>query len=59
VAGGRVLEFSVGGVDAHYVDVAEKKWRPGQASTISADRFDYGPELIVATHPHDEGSHPE
>lgn len=50
-AGGRVLEFSVDGVDAMYFDEDEKKWRPGKPASISAGRFDYGPELTVAPHP--------
>src|SRR5262249_26813444 len=50
-AGGRVLEFSVGGTDAMYLDEAEKNWRPGTLGPISAGRFDYGPELTVAPHP--------
>src|SRR5262245_19134742 len=49
-AGGRVLEFSVGGADAMYLDEAEKNWRPGKPGPISAGRFDYGPELTVAPH---------
>jgi hypothetical protein len=50
-AGGRVLEFSIGGVNALYLDPAEKKWQPGKPGSISAGRFDYGPELVVAPHP--------
>ena len=50
-AGGRVLEFSVAGADAMYFDPAEKNWKPGKPGPISAGRFDYGPELIVAAHP--------
>ena len=50
-AGGRVLEFSVGGADAMYFDDAEKSWQPGKPGSISAGRFDYGPELVVAPHP--------
>ena len=50
-AGGRVLEFSVDGNDAMYFDEAEKNWKPGKPGPISAGRFDYGPELIVAPHP--------
>lgn len=50
-AGGRVLEFSVGGADAMYLDPAEKDWKPGKAGPITAGRFDYGPELTVAPHP--------
>ena len=50
-AGGRVLEFSVGGNDAMYFDEAEKNWKPGKPGPITAGRFDYGPELTVAPHP--------
>src|SRR5262249_52985142 len=50
-AGGRVLEFSVGGIDAMYLDEAEKNWKPGKPLPMSAGRFDYGPELTVAPHP--------
>jgi hypothetical protein len=51
-AGGRVLEYSVGGVDAMWLDEVEKKWQPGKPASISAGRFDYGPELTVAPHPY-------
>ncbi len=50
-AGGRVLEFSVGGVDAMHFDEAEKMRKPGKPGPFSAGRFDYGPELVVAEHP--------
>jgi hypothetical protein len=50
-AGGRVLEFSVDGVNALYFDDAEKNWQPGKPGSISAGRFDYGPELVVPAHP--------
>jgi hypothetical protein len=50
-AGGRVLEFSVDGIDAMYFDEAEKKWQPGKPGPITAGRFDYGPELTVTPHP--------
>ena len=50
-AGGRVLEFSVGGTDAMYFDEAEKNWKPGKPGPITAGRFDYGPELTVTPHP--------
>ena len=49
--GGRVLEFSVDGADAMWLDPAEKAWQPGRAPPSSAGRFDYGPELTVAPHP--------
>lgn len=50
-AGGRVLSFTVGGVEAMQLDEAEKTWRPGQPGPASAGRFDYGPELTVRPHP--------
>src|SRR5262245_60643141 len=50
-AGGRVLEFSVGGTDAMYLDDAEKNWKPGKPGPITAGRFDYGPELTATPHP--------
>ncbi len=49
--GGRVLEFSVDGQDAMYLDPAEKTWQPGQPVNATAGRFDYGPELTVIPHP--------
>jgi hypothetical protein len=49
--GGRVLEFSVDGKDAMYLEDAEKTWKPGQPPASSAGRFDYGPELTVIPHP--------
>ena len=33
-AGGRVLEFSVDGTDAMYLDEAEKNWKPGKPGPI-------------------------
>jgi hypothetical protein len=50
-AGGRVLEFSVDGADAMWLDEAEKKRQPGKPGPITAGRFDYGPELTVTPHP--------
>ena len=50
-AGGRVLEFSVDGSDAMWLEEAEKNWKPGKPGPSSAGRFDYGPEMIVAPHP--------
>jgi hypothetical protein len=49
--GGRVLEFSVDGKDAMWLDEYEKKWTPGKPAPSSAGRFDYGPELTVTAHP--------
>jgi hypothetical protein len=50
-AGGRVLSFAVDGVDAMFLEDAEKSWRPGMPGPTSAGRFDYGPELTVRPHP--------
>ena len=50
-AGGRVLEFSVDGTNAMYLEEAEKNWQPGKPGPSSAGRFDYGPELTVIPHP--------
>jgi hypothetical protein len=50
-AGGRVLSFAVDGIDAMYLDDAERDWRPGHPGPTSAGRFDYGPELTVRPHP--------
>ena len=50
-AGGRVLEFSVDGKQALFMDEQEKAWQPGKPGQISAGRFDYGPELTVLAHP--------
>lgn len=50
-AGGRVLEFNVGGRNAMWFDDAEKHWQPGASNASSAGRFDYGPELTVTPHP--------
>ena len=50
-AGGRVLEFSVEGKNAMFLDEDEKNWQPGKPGPASAGRFDYGPELTVIAHP--------
>ncbi|MBA4019329.1 MAG: hypothetical protein C0483_19355 [Pirellula sp.] len=52
-AGGRVLEFSLAGKQALYLDDAkEREWRPGvKGAAMTAGRFDYGPELVVTPHP--------
>lgn len=50
-AGGRVLEFSVDGRDAMFLDEQEKNWQPERPGPITAGRFDYGPELTVISHP--------
>ena len=50
-AGGRVLEFSVDGKNAMFLDDDDKNWQPGKPGASSAGRFDYGPELTVIAHP--------
>ena len=50
-SGGRVLEYSIDGNNALYLEEAEKKWQPGKPGASSAGRFDYGPELVVEKHP--------
>lgn len=49
--GGRVLEFSVAGRDAMFLEDAERVWKPGNPPPASAGRFDYGPELTTIAHP--------
>ncbi|MAG94449.1 MAG: hypothetical protein CMJ48_11965 [Planctomycetaceae bacterium] len=51
--GGRVLEFSTGGKNALYVDEREKNWTPEskRAPSMSAGRFDIGPELVIPRRP--------
>ncbi len=49
-AGGRVLQFSVNGRDAMFLDDQEKAWQPGKPGPITAGRFDYGPELVTTPH---------
>ena len=49
--GGRVLEFSLDGKNSLYLDEREKNWQPGQPPSVSAGRFDVGPELTVTPHP--------
>lgn len=48
--GGRVLEFSVDGKDAMFLEDSEKAWQPGKPAQASAGRFDYGPELTALSH---------
>jgi hypothetical protein len=50
-AGGRVLEYSIDGTNAMFLDEEEKNWQPGKPGPITAGRFDYGPELTVVAHP--------
>jgi hypothetical protein len=49
--GGRVLEFSVDGKNAMWLDDEDQKWQPGKPAPSSAGRFDYGPELTTISHP--------
>lgn len=49
--GGRVLQFSVDGKEAMFLDDQDKNWQPGKPTPSSAGRFDYGPELTVIPHP--------
>jgi hypothetical protein len=49
--GGRVLSFQANGVEAMWLDDAEKAWQPGKTVPVTAGRFDYGPELTVKPHP--------
>ncbi|MFO0940022.1 MAG: serine hydrolase domain-containing protein [Pirellulales bacterium] len=49
-AGGRVLEYSVGGENLMFIDEYEKNWTPGKATPQSAGRFDFGPEMVVPRH---------
>jgi hypothetical protein len=48
--GGRVLEFSVGGKNAMWLDPAEAEWRPGKPKQASAGRIDIGPEMTTPRH---------
>src|SRR3954462_6430654 len=47
--GGRVLEYSLHGKNALYLDPEEAKWGPpgGPTAPSSAGRFDIGPEQII------------
>lgn len=45
--GGRVLEYSLEGVNALYLSDEEKAWVPGDKPQSSAGRFDIGPELVI------------
>lgn len=49
--GGRVLEYSLDGVNALYVSEDEKSWKPGNQPPSSAGRFDIGPELVIPERP--------
>ncbi len=50
-AGGRPLEFSFHDKQALWLDPAEKEPTNGKPRSISAGRFDIGPELVTASHP--------
>lgn len=50
-AGGRPLEFSARGKSALWLDPAEKQPVAGKPRSISAGRFDIGPELVTPSHP--------
>lgn len=50
-AGGRALEFAVDGVNAMWLDDDEKNWQPGRRTSMSAGRFDIGPELVTPPRP--------
>jgi CubicO group peptidase (beta-lactamase class C family) len=50
-AGGRVLEFSLAGKDAMYLDPQEAQRPLGKAPPMTAGRFDFGPELTTPGHP--------
>ncbi len=49
--GGRVLEFSIDGKNALYLDEKDTGSQATQKPVTSAGRFDYGPELTVRPHP--------
>ncbi|MEY3175578.1 MAG: Esterase EstB [Planctomycetota bacterium] len=48
--GGRVLEYTIDGRNALYLDERESAWQPGMPPQSSAGRFDFGPELVVPRH---------
>lgn len=50
-AGGRPLEFTFHDKNALWLDPAEKEPTNGKPRSISAGRFDIGPELVTASHP--------
>jgi hypothetical protein len=52
-SGGRVLEYSLGGQNALYLEEAAtgKPYVAGQPAAMTAGRFDIGPEKIIPPHP--------
>ncbi len=52
-AGGRVLEYSRQGENALYLEEADtgKPYTPGRGASMSAGRFDIGPEKTIPAHP--------
>jgi CubicO group peptidase (beta-lactamase class C family) len=50
-SGGRVLEFSVSGHNAMYLDPHELTAAAQKNPPMTAGRFDYGPELTTPPHP--------
>lgn len=49
--GGRVLEFSLDGKNSLYLDEAEGDRQAGKQPSVTAGRFDFGPELTTPSHP--------
>ena len=52
-SGGRILEYSYRGKNALYLEEQEtgKDYRPGEPTSMSAGRFDIGPEKIIPKRP--------
>lgn len=52
-SGGRVLEYSLNGKNALYLDQSEAGfiYKPGERGVMSAGRFDIGPEKIIPPRP--------
>jgi len=53
-AGGRVLEYAQGGVNALYLNPAQRGWRRSAGAPAvnpCGGRFDVGPERVIAPHP--------
>jgi len=49
--GGRPLEFSVNGKNSLFLEDSEGQPRAGRQPTVSAGRFDFGPEMTTPAHP--------